>query len=71
MESKSDGEQYWRQLAETHWLKVSKRAPKARPEVIKKEIWDVLEKVDFDFRALLTLDNLQLLEKLVLAVRCK
>jgi intron-binding protein aquarius len=58
-----DGELKWRQLAEKTWLKPSSKARKVRPEVVKQEIWDTLESQSFDFRSLLVLENLQLLEK--------
>lgn len=35
---------------------------KVKPDVLKSEIWDVLEKEDFAFRLLLKLENLQILE---------
>ena len=52
----------WTQLAEKHWLRPS-RSGKVKSEVIKNEIWDVLEAEDFIFRSLLLLENSQLLEK--------
>ena len=57
----SDREQ-WHQLAEKHWLG-SQKSRKVRAEVIKKEIWDVLEKEDFAYSSLLTLEGLGLLER--------
>jgi intron-binding protein aquarius len=59
----SDAEQGWRQLAERHWLKSSGKPGKVRPDVLKKEIWDVLEREGFSIHNLLELDNLQFLEK--------
>lgn len=53
---------YWAQLAKKHWPKAVK-SKKAKPDLIKKEIWDVLEQEAFHFRSLLMLENLQLLEK--------
>lgn len=52
---------HWAQLAEKHWPKAVK-SRKTKSEVIKKEIWDVLEQEAFHFRSLLMLENLQLLE---------
>ena len=52
----------WIQLAQKHWLKTSKSG-KVKSEVIKNEIWDVLEAEDFLFRSLLQLEHSQLLEK--------
>ena len=56
------GENAFAQVARTNWLGAAK-APKVRPEVLKKEIWDELEKVDFAYSSLLVLENLQLLER--------
>lgn len=53
----------WHQLANKTWAKASSKARKVRPEVVKQEIWDILESQAFDYRALQVLDNLQLLEK--------
>lgn len=56
----TEHETYWGTLAQTHW----KKAPvKARNDVIKNEIWDVLEKDNFSHRSLLILESLQALEK--------
>ena len=63
----SSDEEQWKQLAEAQWSKSSAKVRKVRPEFVKSEIWDVLEKEDFAFRSLLILDNLQLLEKFVSA----
>ena len=63
----SEEELKWKRLADDHWLKDSPRARKVNPEVLKQDIWDVLEKADFVFRSLLILDNLQLLERSVCA----
>ncbi|KAL3460532.1 P-loop containing nucleoside triphosphate hydrolase protein [Aspergillus heterothallicus] len=52
----------WVQLAKSHWLE----APNVRNvkhDVIKKDIWDPLEAENFSFRSLLTLENLNALEK--------
>ena len=56
---------YWAELAGEHWAKPSKasKARKVKSEVIKKNIWDVLEQEKFQFRSLLMLENLQLLER--------
>ena len=61
----SHDEEQWKQLAEAQWSKPSAKVRKVRQEVVKTEIWDVLEKEGFTFHSLLILDNLQLLEKLV------
>ncbi len=57
-----ESDNHWAQLAKKHWPKAVK-SKKTKPEVIKKEIWDVLEQEAFHFRSLLVLENLQLLEK--------
>lgn len=56
-----ESDNHWAQLAKKHWPKAAK-SKKLKPEVIKKEIWDVLEQEAFHFRSLLMLENLQLLE---------
>jgi len=54
------------QLAKKYWLKSNKSAKiTVKPEVLKNEIWDVLEKEDFSYRSLLTLENLHILERSV------
>ena len=60
-----DGESAFAQLAQKHWLKPSKKSAKVKVkhDVLKDEIWDVLEKEDFAFKSLLALENLQILEK--------
>lgn len=61
------GDSPFTQLAKTYWLNRTKKVDdvkiKVRPEVIKKEIWDVLEHQDFPYRSLLVLENLQILER--------
>jgi intron-binding protein aquarius len=57
-----DGEAPFAQLAQKHWLK-SKKSAKVKPDVLKNEIWDVLEREDFAFKSLLALENLQILER--------
>ena len=52
----------WTQLAQKHWSRPSKSG-KVKSEIIRNEIWDVLEAEDFLFRSLLQLENSQLLEK--------
>lgn len=61
------GDSPFAQLANKHWLK-SKKSTKVtvKPEVLKKEIWDVLEKEKFAYRSLLVLENLQILERCAL-----
>ena len=52
----------WAQLAHDNWSKSSK-STRVKPEVIKHEIWDVLEREDFSFRSMIQLESQQLLEK--------
>ncbi|KAI1432295.1 hypothetical protein GGR50DRAFT_616219 [Xylaria sp. CBS 124048] len=59
-----EGESEFAQLAKRHWLKTSKRAAhaKVKNDVLKNEIWDVLEKDAFAYKSLLVLEGLQTLE---------
>lgn len=61
------GDGHFAILAKQHWLKTSKKAAKVKvkPEIVKKEIWDVLEREDFSYKSLLILENLQFLERSV------
>lgn len=56
------GENHFAQVARKNWL-AAKKTPKVRPEVVKKELWDELDNVDFAYSSLLVLENLQLLER--------
>jgi hypothetical protein len=56
------GDNHFAQVARKNWLTATK-APKVRAEVVKKELWDELEAVDFAYPSLLVLENLQLLER--------
>ncbi|KAL5412172.1 hypothetical protein PMIN06_009475 [Paraphaeosphaeria minitans] len=56
------GDNHFALVARKNWL-TAKKPPKARHEVIKEELWDELEKVDFAYSSLLVLENLQLLER--------
>ena len=53
---------HWVDLARKHWPKPV-TSKKVKPEVISKDIWQPLAQEDFNFRSLLLLENLQLLEK--------
>ena len=53
---------HWTSLARQHWAN-SVDLRRVKMEVIKNEIWDRLESENFEFRSLVTLENLQLLEK--------
>jgi intron-binding protein aquarius len=56
------GENHFAQVARKNWL-AAKKTPKVRPDVVKKELWDELDGVDFAYSSLLVLENLQLLER--------
>ncbi|KAJ4994089.1 intron-binding protein aquarius [Stagonosporopsis vannaccii] len=56
------GENHFAQVARKNWL-AAKKTPKVRPEVVKKELWDELQNIDFAYSSLLVLENLQLLER--------
>ena len=59
-----EGENHWTSLARKHWLKVTASGKvRVKPNIIKGEIWDVLESEAFAFRSLLILENLQVLEE--------
>ncbi|KAI0128501.1 intron-binding protein aquarius [Xylariales sp. AK1849] len=59
-----EGESEFAQLAKQHWLKTTKRATrvKVKNDVLKREIWDTLEKEGFQYKSLLVLEGLQVLE---------
>ncbi|KAK1971139.1 intron-binding protein aquarius [Colletotrichum sublineola] len=61
-----EGESAFAQLAKKHWLKTSrsKRAAKVKVknDVLKQEIWDILEHDGFPYKSILTLESLQTLE---------
>ncbi|KAL7626373.1 hypothetical protein AAE478_003145 [Parahypoxylon ruwenzoriense] len=59
-----EGESEFAQLARQHWLKTTRRATKVKVknEVLKRDIWDVLEKDGFPYKLLLVLEGLQTLE---------
>ncbi|KAI1640241.1 P-loop containing nucleoside triphosphate hydrolase protein [Biscogniauxia mediterranea] len=59
-----EGETEFAQLAKQHWLKPTKRTTrvKVKPDVLKRDIWDVLEKDGFPYKSLLVLEGLQTLE---------
>lgn len=59
----SEGSPSWAELAEKHWKSEASGASRVRTEVVKGQIWDVLEKNGFDNRDLTELENLQLLEQ--------
>ena len=58
------GLDHWTRVANENWLKRA-RSKKVKKDVVKSEIWDVLEKESFQSRSLLVLENLQILESYV------
>ncbi|CAF3525062.1 unnamed protein product [Fusarium graminearum] len=52
------------QLARKHWLKSGKKPakPKVKNDVLKQNVWDVLEREGFQYKPLLLLESLQTLE---------
>lgn len=59
-----EGETEFALLAKQHWLKTTKRTTrvKVKEDVLKREIWDALEKDSFQYKSLLVLEGLQILE---------
>ena len=62
-EAENEGE--FASLAKQHWLKTSKRTTKVKvkKDVLKREIWDAIEKDGFQFKSLRELEGLQTLER--------
>lgn len=72
-----EGESEFATLARQHWLKTPKQADakakvkvKVKNDVLKREIWDALEKENFPLKSLLVLEGLQTLERCVPVPRC-
>jgi intron-binding protein aquarius len=53
---------HYADIANKHWLN-TKKLGNVKANVVKQEIWDHLEKDDFDYGSLLLLENLQILER--------
>lgn len=64
-ESATEGQSEFAQLAKQHWLKPSKKATKVKVknDVLKRDIWDPLEREKFPLSSLLALEGLQTLER--------
>ncbi|EGY15490.1 intron-binding protein aquarius [Verticillium dahliae VdLs.17] len=62
--SEIEGENEFSQLARKHWLKPRKKgsAVKVKNDILKKDIWSVLERDNFPDKSLLVLEGLQTLE---------
>ncbi len=58
-----EGESSFSNLAKKLWLNKKTAKVKVKPDVLKTEIWDLLEKESFPFKLLLVLENLQILER--------
>ncbi|TDZ18642.1 RNA helicase aquarius [Colletotrichum orbiculare MAFF 240422] len=59
-----EGESAFAQIAQKYWLKPAKKSTKVKVknDILKQEIWDVLERDGFPYRSILTLESLQTLE---------
>jgi intron-binding protein aquarius len=53
------------QVARKNWLKKTKKGakPKVKNDVLKQNIWDLLEREGFQYKSLLLLESLQTLER--------
>ena len=60
--TESEDQRDWVSLAQKHWAKPVK-TKKIKIEVIKTELWEVLEQENFEYQSLLILESLRLLEK--------
>ena len=63
MTTEAEKEARWRELAEKNWAKPTTKPRKVRNDLLKSEIWEILEQDGFESRSLYTLENLQLLEQ--------
>lgn len=65
-----EGESGFATLARQHWLKTSKQPAKVKVknDVLKREIWDALERDNFPLKSLLVLEGLQTLERQVIVL---
>ncbi|KXX79826.1 Intron-binding protein aquarius [Madurella mycetomatis] len=59
-----EGQSEFATLARQHWLKTPRRTAKVKVknDVLKREIWDTLERENFPLKSLLVLEGLQILE---------
>ncbi|KAB5570757.1 P-loop containing nucleoside triphosphate hydrolase protein [Coniochaeta sp. 2T2.1] len=62
--TEGEGQGEFASVAKQHWLKASKRTTKVKVknDVLKREIWDAIEKDGFQLKSLLALEGLQTLE---------
>ena len=72
-----EGENQFTNLARQHWLNVPQQAAKikVKTDVLKRELWDALERENFPLKSLLILEGLQILERqegpLILDLFCR
>lgn len=60
-----EGQSEFATLARQHWLPRKPAEIKVNNDVLKREIWDTLEKENFPLKSLLVLEGLQALERYV------
>lgn len=58
-----DGDSQFAQVAREYWLQSKNDVIKVKDDVLKREIWDPLEKDKFAYKSLLVLESLQTLER--------
>lgn len=58
------GDNHYVEIANKHWMNAPS-ASKLQPKALKTEIWDALDKENFNYGSLLILENLQIVEKYV------
>lgn len=60
-----EGESEFATLARQHWLRTPGQTArvKVKNDVLRREIWDALEKESFPLKSLLVLEGLQTLER--------
>ena len=60
----TDGDGEFVQVARDNWLRTSSKAKiRVQPDVLKRDIWGVLERDGFAYKSLLALEGLQTLER--------
>lgn len=61
-----EGQSEFANLARQHWLQETAKRPgkvNVKNDVLKRDLWDTLEKEDFPAKSLLVLEGLQVLER--------
>jgi intron-binding protein aquarius len=51
------------QVARKHWLKSKSAKVKVKNDVVKQDLWDLLEREGFQYKSLLLLENVETLER--------